>query len=319
MSTTEQLISSVKLRSFAPISQNAFSDDDIIFLLNEQMKADILPTIFSAREDYFLSFDRLSLVSGLDHYSIPKRAVGNALKDLWILDNSGNRIRTLPRTTVHDLPYYIAQARNASVFLLKGDEIVLFPVPSESGGFVEVWYFLRPNDLVLTTSTAKITAIGTDGLNTVFTVDTDLTSSISAGTMLDVIDHQSPFLLWNRDIACQTISSTQVAVLTSSIINEVGTVEAGVGDIISIATQSNVPMIPEEFHPILAQSVAVRLLEAIGDLNKLQLATATLERMKSAGIKMIQNRVESELQTIINRHSILDHSGYGLATRTVLK
>lgn len=61
---------------------------------------------------------------------------------------------------------------------------------------------------------------------------------------------------------------------------------------------SNVPQIPVEFHPVLAQMVVVQLLQAFGDNNKTQVAIAILNEKKSEAMKLVKTRYENSPKTI---------------------
>lgn len=301
----EDLVTSVKRRTLAPISQNTFVDQDIINVLNEEMESELVPFMSSIREDFFLRSQTVSLVASVPHYSVPERASGNALKDVWFLDSTGKRVRTIPRTEVHDLEAFVTTGAEPRAMFFRGDELYLTPTPNVSAGSLELWHYSRPNQLVSTSSCAKVTAVSTVAGTTTFTVDTDLTGSLSAGSLIDVIGGKSPYLLRYLDVAITAITSTTIAFASAGLSDESGSVTPAVGDYLCPAKQSCLPMLPDELHPILAQAAAVAILDSLGDLNKVGRAEGKLEKMKRNVLKLISNRVESEPEVVINRHGIL--------------
>lgn len=78
------------------------------------------------------------------------------------------------------------------------------------------------------------------------------------------------------------------------------------GDYITKAEETIVPNIPTEFHPIIAQRVAVACLEAMGDEQNKQSAERKLAQMERSALKIITNRVEGAPKKIKNRFGTLN-------------
>lgn len=288
----ENLLSSAKLRSMAPISQSTFEDTDLINVANEEMLLKLVSDIMSVREDFFLSTKEVSLVGDLDHYAIPQRAIGNTLKAIFYVDSGGNK-KILSRIDSDDLGEWVGATGEPVSFYIQGDEVVIVPKPTASVGSLLFHYYRKPNRLTATENCAKITQINTVGSYTTFTVNTDLSANLSLGEKIDFLAHSNPFLLWAEDIEITGISSTQIQVLTTDVVNDAGSIEPKVGDYICPAGYANIPMLPEEFHALLAQMVAVRLLASLGDLNKWNAAKADLIEDRKLALNTIKNRVES--------------------------
>ena len=311
---TEDLLNSAKLRTLAPISQTTFQDADLILLANEELQLKLVSDIQSIREDFFLTSALINLQAGVDRYVIPNRAIGNALKAVFYVDTQGNVSSPINRIDV-DKSYLFAGTNSIpSAFYFEGDEIVLAPKPSTSAGQIKVSFMQRPNQLVLTATCAKITGISSASGTTTFTVDTDLTASLSVGVNVDFLKAQSPFMLWANEVPITAITSTTIAVTQTNVNDQAGNVRPTIGDYICPAKQCNIPQVPQEFHPMLAQMVALRLMESMGDMNKYQVGAATLAAARREAIKLIKNRVESSPDKVDSRGGILGRTGnrYGL-------
>lgn len=308
--TTDDILASVKRRSLIPISQQTFQDADLVSLLNEELYIGLVPEILSVREDYFLRVYSYPIQASISKYAIPERSIGNAIKDVFFLDLNQNR-RTLPRTKVHDLEILSPDNNDPDRILLRGDEIILIPTPGAgAGGYLEIYTLERPNQLVLTSAVAKITAIASLSGTTTFTVDTNLTGTLAAASKADVYSGRNPCRNYFQDIAVTAITSTTIAFATTDVDDEAGSVQPIVGDYISVAQQAHVPQIPSELHPILPEMVICRTLEALGDGQKLQMAMAKLTETKKSALKMISNRIEGASQHIINRKGMLNSMRY---------
>lgn len=308
----EDLIEGVKRRGYIPISQSTEDTDSLIARLNDELSLTIVPAIESVKENYWLTSERISIVANKYLYNIPARASGTALKDIWLLDDSGNYLATVPRIDVHNMGAISAVSSSVIGIILKADQFQVLPTPSATNGLLEIWYYQRPNRLIATSSCAKITDVSSAGGTTTFTVDTDLTASLSIGDLVDFVNGQPPFSTQSDDVTITAISSTQIQVATSEVVNEVSVVIPGVGDYISPAGYSNLAQIPSEFYPALAQAAAVACLESQGDLNKKQASEATLARLMSAALKLISNRLEGEPELIQNKDGIINSIGNAL-------
>ena len=302
--TVDDIISSVKRRSMVPTSQQTFSNADFVALMNEEMGISLVPELMSVREDMFLTPKTVSLQADKPTYNIPERAIGSAVKDIFYKDASGGR-NSLPRLNSDQAVSVFSDSGTPGGLYLEGDKIHLVPTPASSVGSLEIWYYRRPNELVLTsTSATKITSISTVNGTTTYTVDTDLTGSLSSGDDVDFISAKSPLQLHAMDVALTAITASTVAVATDDIDDEASNELPIVGDYICAAKKSNIPMIPQEFHPVLAQMVACRCMESLGDLEKLQAANAKLRDMMMAAKKLISNRIEASVESVYNKRSI---------------
>lgn len=288
---TEDLIVSIKNRSLAPISQNTFSDSDLLLLAYEEMELKLLSDLVKAREDFFLTSELVSIQSGNARYSVPSRAIGESIKALFYLESGIER--KLQKIDISESYKWYGQTGSPSVFAFEGSEVVIFPTPSNSAGQLDFKFAAKPNKLVLSTYCGAITSVSNDTTNASFVVNTDLTASLSVGAYVDFISVRSPFKTYVYRLPILQITSNQIDVSLSGVVNGAGTIKPQVGDYICPSESSNIPQIPTAFHPVLAQMTAVRLLESLGDAKKLAAARATQEQMRTEALSLVRNRVES--------------------------
>jgi hypothetical protein len=288
----EDLIESVKDRSFAPISQSTFEDADILRILNEEQLR-VMAKIIKVREDFFYARQTTALTAGKDHYLIPKSASGNALKALFWVDSGGNK-RMLTRRDIDRIGEYSTSRGESSSFYFEGDEVVLMNPPGSGDSLLFV-FSRRPNRLVATSGCAKITAVSDAAGNCTFTVNTDLTASLTAGTSkVDFVRATSPFTIWSESVTVTSITATTIGVASTDIYDVDGsTVEPAATDYICPTGYTNIPMFPIEFHGVLAQRGACRILGSMGDLNKWNAAIAELKMLEQDALDVIKNRAES--------------------------
>lgn len=299
----EDLLESIKLRSLAPISQSTFEDSGLLLLANEELKSYIVPKIIKTREDFFLTYQDTAFQVDRSVYALNERAVGNSLKTLYYVNSDLKEEHRLEKTDLNKIDFFATSGTPHS-FYMRGDKIIIVPKPAVAEGYLRQYFFRKQSQLVETDDVTKITAVSVGASQTTFTVDTDLSSSLSATDLVDFQNAQSPFLSWADDVEIQSITASTVVVNNADIQDGASNTLPGIGDYICAAKQSNIPQIPEEFHPVLAQRCAVKLLEALNDRRKWEIAKADLKDMEAEAGLLIRNRVESSPKKINPRNSL---------------
>ena len=270
MNTTE-LITALKLHGSFPTSNDLFSDEDFLSLFNHQMKVEITPLLVGLNEEYFLQSQNFTVVQG-STYRIPTRAIGSNVRTLFTIDSSGNKA-ALARLFEEDRP------SGASGYYVIRNSIELSN--DFNTGLLQVVYFARPSTLVLTTACAQVNAIDT-GTNTVevaATPDTFIT-----GIKLDFVQNKNPYDLLGMDYELAGVSGTTLnfASLPDGL---------EIGDWICLATESPVPMIPDELHPVLLQSALCKTLSSKKD-KQFKDEKETLTEIKTNAINLLDPRVK---------------------------
>lgn len=302
--TSETLIDSVVSRAMLPKNQNTFKTEDFLRFANEEMDMAIIPYVLSFHEDYFLTSDDVTIQNNVSRYPIPYRAVGNKLNDVAYVDNSGT-VFEMTRIVKGDAPYYQygplgSLSSRIRTFYLESDQVVLLPeVNTFIGGSIRMMYYLRPNQLVAKDRVAIIQNIDTVTGNII--VD-QLPAQFKVGDNIDMLQTKSPHKIIKFDvpiIAIDTITKT----ITIDPVNIPAITM--VGDYLASAEECLIPQIPTDLHSMLAQRVACRCLEAMGDQAGLQAANAKLAEMEQKGGTIIDSRVEGAPIKVLNRHGFL--------------
>lgn len=305
--TTKSLISSVKRRAMMPQTQNTFKEEDFLAFANEDMDIGLLPHVLSFHEDYLLQEASIQMVPSVSNYQIPYRATGNKVREIAYVDTSGN-VFEMTRVSVEDLPYYQNGSfgiSNAGIraYYIEGDEIVILPIGRHNlTGKLKISYYLRPNALVSEDRIATITAIDMNtGKITVDNVPSNLTSPIE----MDFLQTRSP----HKRLAIN-VTPTTVSVTETYFIFNISDIPSNlrVGDMLAEVEECKIPNIPTELHSMLAQRIACRCLEALGDQQGLAAANQKLAEMEVKTGSLIDNRVEGSSLKVVNRHGFLRQS-----------
>lgn len=266
----DTLISNIKLKMGFP-DDNYFTDAELLTILNDEVKTVILPLVMKLHEDFLLVNKTYTVTEG-ETYRLPRRAVGNKVRDVKLLDNGAytdlNRLFEEDRSA--DLPgYYIT--RNT------------IELSSHyTSGTLVVTYFVAISDLILEASAAEISSIDSTTQVTVAA----LPSSITTSTAVDFVQYTSPYDILALD---QTITNIASTTLTFTSLPD----DLSVGDYICLAGQSPVLLVPEELHPLLVQAAIVTCLLSKKDSAAAKVAKERLDEMVDDMIDMLDSRSES--------------------------
>lgn len=159
--TADDLISAIQLKISLPLSQNTFSNTDLLTFINEELAVAQVPSILEFHEEYFVSYTTMPLVSGQQNYPIPERAIGGKIRNIFYVDTSGNLVE-MTRLSPDEKAYF---QRNTSVtntniykFYFEGNDVVIVPSITQAVGSIRMDYYLRPNLLVTNDQAATISS-----------------------------------------------------------------------------------------------------------------------------------------------------------------
>lgn len=309
--TTEELITAVKRKAMIPTSDLTFSNSDYLAFLNEEIKLGLVPKIMEVHEEFFVRSTTSALVASQSNYAIPYRAIGAKLRDVLYQDSAGNQ-RELTRISPDERTYYAnANSQNSyDTFYVQADDIILVPsVGTTVSGSLVLTYYLRPNDLVLGTRVGIISAIATGASTTVYTIaniDGDFPTNFTSSLTYDFLQTKSGHKIRGMDLTPTAMSAVGFTITFDNDDIPSGVV---VGDYIALSGECYIPNLPSDLHIILAERVAARCLEALGDQNGLAAANAKVVEAENHAQILIDNRVEGAPQKIVNTRGLLRSGG----------
>lgn len=305
--TSNDLIDSVKRNSMTPGNQVTFTDKDFLAFADEELSIGLVPSIISAQEDYFLYTEHVPVQPNQTHFSIPYRAIGNKLREISFMDNSGN-IYEMTRIGVGDLPFYNSSAyySKAYAYYIENNEVILVPanLTLPSGVFLVFSYYMRPNSLVTLENVAPVTSI--DRTTGVIQVS-NLPATYTINQKFDLVKTQSPNKTMDYDVIPLAINSTSKTITLS--LNDIPD-NLNVGDHICLAEQCAIPQVPSDLHIVLVHRVVSRCLSAMGDTEGLQASNQKVAEIEVKTQTLIDNRVDDSPKKVVNRHAILRNGLY---------
>lgn len=317
--TSSTLIDAIKREAMLPTNQATFTSDDFLKMANLEMRISVVPSLLIYHQEYLVrDSNSITLMANQNNYAIPYRAVGGKFREVFYKDING-QLRSMTRISPDDRPYYqTTNFQNRFIyFFIEGNDVVLMPDvgPNPTGSLI-FSYYLRPNDLVDESRVATIKSISINtGLGTTsFTVDnvpSNLDSFTQKGisytgfttaVQYDILQTLPGHRTWSLDVTAITVDSVNKIITfnTSDISSQISQ-----GDYIAIATEAIIPQIPADMHDVLAQRVASRCLEALGDQAGLQAANMRIKEMEFKSGTLVDNRSEGTAIKINNLRGLL--------------
>lgn len=312
---SNDLLNSVKRRAFIPVDQRTFSDQQILDFANEEMQQNLLPMVFQFHEEYLTATALVAISSNVQSYDIPYRAVGGKLRtlDYLVADpvSSGSPTgyyNPITRVDPKDITFYNDWSSGnggfyRQFFYLQNNSLVLGSTPTTTKDFLRVTYYQKPGLLVTDDRVGTVTALASSGDNTILSLD-QIPDNITEGSLVDFLQTLPGHKTYQTDYTVPSgsvdLTSKTLTLPTSAIPSNIV-----VNDYICSSQEAFIPQVPDELHSILAQMTSIKCLEALGDAEGMQIAESKLQQMKSTVGSLIDNRVESEPQRIMNTNSIL--------------
>ena len=311
-STTTELLADIKRKSFVPTSQITFSDSDILAMADEELQTGIVPFLMAVREEYLVDFFDQLVTTTQAEYALPRRTIGAKLRAVTVLINPNNQDqpneRKLPEINAEDAVFNnnFNNFLSLQAFYLRNNVVVLSPGASSfAGQTLRMYYFKRPSKLILTSACSKITSI-TNTTCIVNLVPTNFGTGGVISITADVVKSTDPYQITSMDLSLTIDPSTNTVTFPSDI----ASMGINIGDYICLAGESPIPLIPLEVFSLLAQRVAVKILQALGDNANYNVASQRLQEMEHNVRGLISNRVEGSNRKVVNQYTTFNVNPY---------
>jgi len=309
------LVSSVYRGVLSPNSQNTLQPIDIIAFLDQEMRTTIIPLVLAAQEEFWVTNYDQPVLQNVFNYTIPKRAAFATWRDVVFVDANKNEINMSMLSPEYLKLTYPAGGNPPLYvfgFILQNDQIILYPNTAGTPTQYKLRMKIkrRPNNLTETTNCAQVTAINTStNVVTVNAVPPDWTIS----TTFDIIPNSPQFTSLQDD---QTITALSVgsSTLTFSSLPtnpQTGAFTMQVGDWVCPSQMSCIPQVPYDMFPLLVQRGIIRVLEALGDTQNLQVAERRYQDMAVDFARTVSPRIDGTPKKIVNRNTPPYWGSYG--------
>lgn len=275
MWTTDDLVSYVKRKCQAPSSGFQLTDTQILEIAFEATTKKFIPPIRGIREDFFTTYETITLTNGVASYRLPKRASSTTIKQVLLVQTGApNRAWPVPRRPVSEGWAGIGVSTTTPwSYVIEGAQIRLLGTPQDASQYeMRVYYQRRPSRYVAVASSSVVASI-TDS-NTF--VVTGTPTWFTTGDRVDVMSPEP-----EADLIVQGASAT-LAVSTFDFTGSATTSQMSVGDYVAKADTTPVILLPDAFIHLLIDATAAECMRSIGDYD----AAASLDAQWASGMEM---------------------------------
>jgi len=301
--TNDDLITSIKRRASIPTSQSLFTDEDLMSFADEELQTVIFPMIMSTKGDYFVSNNDTTMTSATS-YDIPSDAVGLKIKDCYFLNANGDQ-RQLTQVNLSDVTNQYFRLDSGFAYYIEGNKVHLYP-DSKTGDTLRIKYYKRASMMVPNDKGAKFT--NADTANLVFD---SVPTSWAVGDRLTLTSATPGFSTLSTSFEILTITLPNIMTLVEDDDDTpIFTAAELVDNWLTQNGDTVIAQITPEAHPILAQAVAVKCLEALGDPG-LMTAQAKFQQISDAFIESMTPRADGQAKKIVNRTGHLAWNKFG--------
>lgn len=296
--TAEELIEEVRQIAQLPTPDSSASlnpnsevdtDEGILKIANRELRTRLAAEIMDKREEFFVLRQDFPITKQGAKYRIPSRAIGNKLRDLYLIGADGTET-AIPLLQPEEIENAIRDG-----FYIENNSVVLRS--NVSAGTLRMKFFVRPNKIVKATRGAKITAITVPAFTTLNLQSTPTVFGNGTGLTFDLVKGGSPFEHLNIDIA-GSVSGGQFTIVPN--VADLST-NLGVGDYVFLSDESNFIQVPEDLSPILTYRVALKCVEAIGDEGAVGRISKSLKELESGIGTLIGPRIDGRAKKISNK------------------
>ncbi len=298
----DNLVDSLKRRAAIPISQQTFTEDDIVDYLQDEMESTIVPMLMDYREEFFVDYVDMPMPqAGAAIFDIPTQAIGQRLRDIVLVETvDATGEENLTNMVQLSLEKISSNSRRGTTlsgvngFYIISNQVHLYPSHGwSSRDTLRLYYFNRPSDLTLKKNAGKITAINT--INNTITVDNVPVTWVD-GYPISTMKGSQPFTTIDANDNIVTIAGYTIT------LNDVSELE--INDWVCEVGEAVIPQIPMEGMNLLLQAAKIVLLESIDDQQNLKIAEAKFKQLEKNFIKAVTNRVDGQPKKITSNNSI---------------
>jgi hypothetical protein len=290
--TGEEIVQSVKNLSMNADSGSLGHGDDVVLRhVNEEMLIRIIPSLLDAREEYWAVTTRETIPAS-GKVRIPNRAILGKVRYVCYVDEDGTRDATdltcASISTSHEWNWQCTG--RPAAYYIEGNNIRL--IGKSFVGSLEVSWYFRPGQIVLSTECRRITAVDT-ATNTITTA-TDLPSTWVNTDTFDVHSSKSgaEVKTWEAPATSVGGSGTLDRLTFTGAIDgsTFGETAVEVGDWVCLTGEAALPALPVDMHPLLVRAGSARIAEARGDFDSLKAYHELLENAKKQMVQSTKSR-----------------------------
>lgn len=275
-----------------------YTDADILAHADAALQSHLAPLVVNSRDEHGIHFETLSVASGQEYLRLPSRVAAGRLRDVVRQGTTPQSWLSMPRYEPEDVARLnppIPAGPVSSAFVIEAGFLRFVPVPTQAMT-LRISYVRTPSSLVTTATCLRVTGIDVNTGN--WTV-----SGTTGVGPWDII-LQSNGDSFADGIAASVVSPTVFNLLPYSqmprFVNTAAETQRYIAEGLWTcpAGSTCIVPLPDILSALLAQRTAVGVMNAIGDAEGVDRASAVLERMEREVVPVMSERVEGEPQVL---------------------
>jgi len=196
-------------------------DEDFLEMATEEINLGLVPLIQRMHEEHLVYSVDIVLERDVIRYPIPARAHGNKLRDVYLVDENNN-VYDMHRYSLGDISDFSSTTSyvNNRGFYLENNDIVLSNFETTVSQKLRVYFYMRPNSLVVVDRSVTISTIAISTEQDNINPASGVISSISAASEAVVTSPAHGLLNGNKLIISGSNSTPSIdGVRTVSVID----------------------------------------------------------------------------------------------------
>lgn len=315
LGSVNALIASASRRGNIPDAQMTYLITDFLEMIGEELNAYALPVLHARRDDYYLEelmFDINTPDTYIGNNSpssvrnpawrLPEYAMAGTVRDVQAV-SAGGSFYNLGRISLDDVPNSVSQGwyfyGNYLVYQQNTIGSVAPPIAIrcivhvKPNILVPSGQLLEDNEASVPVTAEQVTQVTSVTSPTVFEVAE--ASPQFTDLQIDVTQNTPGYEVKARKLLVTGIVGSEITIATAP------SIPIAVGDWVTPTGYTPMIPLPLEMHPLLAQRVVVKFLEAQGDEGQLNQARASLDEMVRQIPLLIQPRAEGKPKKLAPR------------------
>lgn len=263
---TGDLVTRVRETAFIDTNSVDYTAARICRELTDMLRSVFSDTVVKSKGSYWLRFDPTNTAASQATYRMPPRACAGGIHSIQIAYDASENYVPLDEIGEEQALQYQLGVNQTGVpvrYILRGDRIVLFPMP-DTVYKMRVFYYLQPPLLVPTTSSNNGLITGANTSTRVYTTSAavilwlpDLSSSqvLTTGFRAEIYRSSG----WAEVVAPDETVTVVTTTYTFAGTSDQSLVIPGGFDYITYPGQSMIPPLPEEYQRLLADLTAAEI------------------------------------------------------------
>lgn len=279
----DELLAELKEEYPFPSGQGNYTDEKVVDLFNRVQRKYVAPLLIAEKEEYLTYYEDQTISSAVLKYEIPKRAIGNKVRKVQILNSDGTEVSERR-----------SELGRGSGYWMQGAYVVFDATMASNynGKTLRIWFHRLLNDLVYSGYTDYTASVGVryvDSISTyAITMNAALPTAWTSGKRLDVISQDNPYQVKGT----LTISSVATPVVT---VNAFSGFTIDEDDWIATEGTTPIPCMPVDFMGLITMNAAMRIASKLGFNSRYQTILNDYQNLVKSLSTIMKNRNEGNL------------------------